>query len=434
MNVLKRMLCSLAMGLALALSLGDALGADRLVLKGGKGTIEGEIVREVEGYVWFKTKIGGIEQQTMYGPDEIERIERDAGAKAADAGPTDAASAPDATPAPVAPSSGRVPKAAVLTLGGYNDDDMVGVFMVASVLKEAVPMLERELGTDKTGVVVLHFHSGGGLGLEVQRISDVIENEYKPRWRTVGWIDSAISAAAMSAHCLEEIYFKSNGNYGACTGFYGSLDRPVEGRELEESLVQMERISGRGGHNVLIMRAMQIQQEVSATIDENGKVHFFNDSRSGDLVVNRPKEILTFNAVSAGKIKFSKGTADTIEDLTRAMGYQELEWVGQKVKGVKWPVSQAEKRQMDFRRQVKDDQERTQEYFRKFGMNVQAAQAEQERERRAPFVGRARDALTSIERMVKNNPNFSFLVFNMTEAQFKDWLKQQDKLLRDLLR
>ena len=49
-------------------------------------------------------------------------------------------------------------------------------------------------------------------------MSDVIHEQYKKKFRTVAWIDSAISAAAMTAHCLEEIYFTPQGNYGAARG------------------------------------------------------------------------------------------------------------------------------------------------------------------------------------------------------------------------
>ncbi|MEO0631245.1 MAG: hypothetical protein AAFY46_11050, partial [Planctomycetota bacterium] len=54
-----------------------------------------------------------------------------------------------------------------------------------------------ELGLEL--LVVIKIKSGGGFGLEVQKISDVIHEEFKPKFQTVAWIESAISAAAMSA-------------------------------------------------------------------------------------------------------------------------------------------------------------------------------------------------------------------------------------------
>jgi len=423
MNKIHRLFRALACVVALAGCALLAHAGDRVILKSGK-IVEGTIVREVDGAVFVDTVVGGVKLQEMYGPNEISKIERDVAAPAPKADPVSNA------PAPVAHKSG-VPKACVITMGDEENGHMVGIYMTADILHRAIPALEEELGNDHTGVVVLRFHSGGGMGLEVQRISDVIQNELKPRFRVVGWIESAISAAAMSSHCLEEIYFTTQGNYGACVGFYGSLDKPVEGRELQDSLFEMEKISARGGYDPLIMRAMQVQQELSAHIDENGEVHWYPDITSGEIVVNRPKAILTFNAVTAAKVKFSKGTADSLEELQRAMGYQELEWVGKRVKGVPWPVSKAEKMQMDFRHQVHDDELRTNEYYTTYGLNVQAAANEQDRQKRGAFVGRARTCLDRIKHMVKNNPAFRLTIFGGRE-RYNDWLEEQEKLLKRL--
>jgi hypothetical protein len=405
-----------------------AQAADKVTLKGGK-VVEGTIVREVEGAVWIKTSVGGVEVEEMYGPNDISTIQRDAASAPAKAEPVTTG-----VPTLVKPKSGSsVPKACVITMGDEENGHMVGIYMTADILHRAIPALEEELGTDRTGVVVLRFHSGGGMGSEVQKISDVIQNELKPRFRTVGWIESAISAAAMSAHCLEEIYFTTQGNYGACVGFYGSLDKPVQGRELEDALFEMEKISARGGYNPLIMRAMQVQQPLSAHIDENGEVHWYGDVSSGEIIVNRPKDILTFNAVTATKVKFSKGTADSLEELAKAMGYQELDWVGKQVKGVPWPVTKAEKMQMDFRHQVHEDEGRTNEYYTTYQLNIQAAASEQDPVKRGAFVGRARSCLDKIKHMVKNNPAFRLTIFGGRE-NYNDWLDKQEKLLRELTR
>src|SRR5690606_34230378 len=142
-----------------------------------------------------------------------------------------------------------VPRIAVISLGEGGDKDMVGLFMTAEALKRAIPLLEKDNVTD----VVFRIQSGGGALLEIQKLSDVIHNEFKPRFRVVAWIKSAISAAAMTAHCIEDIYFTSDGNYGACTGWYGQLTA-VKGRDLEEVLYMMEKISARGKHDPKIMR------------------------------------------------------------------------------------------------------------------------------------------------------------------------------------
>lgn len=433
----------IALGLALGsvLATGAAFAVDRVVLKDGT-VIEGTIVREMEGQaVWIKTTVGGVPTEKMYLVSEYKSVEKNAGAApaaapATAAGDASASAEPGSTPPPddepAAPSKPGVPRGAVLTMGDLENGHMVGVYLTGEILHRAIPTLEKELGTDGTGVVVLRVNSGGGYGMEVQLISDVIQNEYKKRWRTVGWIDSAISAAAMSAHSLDEIYFTTRGNYGACVGFYGSLDKPVEGFELQKSLAQMEKISARGGYDPLIMRAMQVQQPLSCTIDANGKVHWYPDASSGEISVNRDNEILTFNAQTAAKVKFSKGTADTLPELARLMGYQEIQWVGRTVKGSVWPISRAEQMQMDFRKQVRTDEENTNRYYREYGMHVQLA-SQTPRAERAPMVGRARQFLDMIKNMVRNNPAFARNIWGGRE-EYKKWAEEQDKLLRELMK
>ena len=452
------LLASLALLLGgLTLSGADASAADRVTLKDGR-VLEGAVTRELNGYVWLKFTEGGVEKEQMFAPGDVASVLRDA-PDSAPLTPTIPAEAPKGEPAaedlapggaPAARSSAEavadaaaasvpptpvrpgVPRAAVITLGDRENGDMVGMYMTKHQLETALPMLEEELGTDGTGVVVFRITSGGGFLYEISRLSDYIQDEYKKRFRVVAWIDSAISAAAMTAHTMEEIYFTPQGNYGACTGWSGQLVA-VKGRGLEEVLQMMEKISGRGGHDPLVMRSMQIQQPLSATIGPDGDVKFFADTDSGEILVNRENEILTFNAVTAEKVKFSRGTAATIEDLTRLMGYQELDWVGAKVNGVTWPVSKAEKWSMAYRKQVKQDEDRTGEYRATYQMQLEAAQSEPKATRGA-FVNRARSTFNKMRAMVRNNPNFGLFTFNMPPEQFKDWCDEQERMFRDLMR
>jgi hypothetical protein len=428
LRIARKFMMAMAVLAATVLSVSTAMAADKIVLKDGK-VIEGTIIREVDGIIWIKHNMGGIEQEVMLSPSEITKVERDTGAAPAGAAPvvTDA-------PKPKAGKPG-VARAAVITLGSRDTDqgDMVGLYMTAHALTAMIPMLEEELGKDKSGVVVFRVTSGGGALLEIQKLSDVIHNDYKKRWRVVSWIDSAISAAAMTSHCVEDIYFTPQGNYGACTGWSGPLVA-MKGRGLEQVLQMMVKISERGNYDPRIMRSMQIQEPLSCTIDANGNPQFYQDVVSGDFVVNRTGEILTLNAVTAEKIKFSKGTAATIDELTRLMGYQELDWVGERVPGVLWPISKAEKWNIGYRKQVKVDEDRTQEYFRNFNMQMQAA-AGMPRDRRGPFVNRARETLNKIKNAVRNNPNFALFALGVNdEDEYKELIERLEKDLRNLMK
>jgi hypothetical protein len=424
---------------------------DRIVLKAGNKVLEGTIVQEIDGNVFFKYVENGVEKQVRFTPDQILKIERniDASKPAAPAAtpaaaaqpekPTKTEGAPTAAAAavgaakPSAPAGPKTTKAAVITLGDRTNGEMVGVYFTAHALREAIPGLEKELGNDGTGVIVFRIYSGGGLGLEIDKMWDVIRNDYMKKFRCVAWIESAISAAAMTAHCMEEIYFTSQANYGACTGWYGNLVA-VKGVGLQEYISKMQYISRLAGHEPLIMTAMQIQQPVSATVQPDGTMKFYDDDVSGDIIVNRKGEILTLTAESAAKIKFSKGTADSLEELTKLMGYQELQWIGDHVKGIMWPVCKAERANMEFRKKTKHDEDRTNEYFRRYGTEVAFAESVA-REDRAKFVGKARQTLEKFKTMLKNNPAFHLMVFNSQDSSVADrWIAEQEKVLRDLLR
>lgn len=409
--------------------------ADKIHLSDGR-VLDGTVTREVDGYVWFKVKIGTLETEEVFRPQQVVKIERDSHGTPA-AAPAATATAPVASTAVAKPEAKPetkptlgTPRAAVISLGDTNNN-MVGIFFTAEQLRRMIPILESE----KIDVVVFRINSGGGLALELQPLSDVIHNEYKPKFRVVAWIESAISAAAMTAHCIEEIYFMPQGNYGGCTMF-----RPdgqgggiaAKGRELEEVLFQMEKISARGNHPKEIMRSMQIMEPLSCTIDENGDVRWYNNLE-GQYVVNPQERVLTFNAVDAVKYKFAKGIADSYEELGKLMGYTELEWVGKHVPGVPYPVSKAEEANRKFRNQTEEDQKRTNEYFMIYTVSVGQAQSAPVEER-GKFIGKARSALESIKRMVRNNPNFSFLIFNTLPENFKYWVEEREEELRRLMR
>lgn len=445
-----RTLSILAIALATLLLAGYAR-ADTVRLKDGR-TLEGKVTREVDGYIWFSYKVGDLPREDMFSPSQIIELKRDDGTPAdpktdpnadpkADpsADPAKApegdAPKPDADPAkPQFPSNVR--RIAILTGEGT-----VGMEMSSKPLEDAIPLLEKDGVTD----VVYKVNSGGGFLLEIQKISDVFEFKYKPKFKTVAWIESAISAAAMSSYCIEEIYFLPNGNFGGCTGWFGG-GTAVKGRDLEEVLLMMEKISGRAHRNPAIMRAMQIRGatdvmaelaiappsgELSANIDpKTGQVTWFQD-QSGKHVLN-PKhgvEILTFDAIEAEKFKFSAGTAATYDDLAKKMGYSEYVFVGKPMKGYAWPVSKAEELQLEWRKGIMEAQARFQEIVISYQAAVQQAQSSQDRQIRGSFVNRARTHLNTLRQIAKKFP--IFVQFNNLS---KDFFDEQEELLKRLMR
>lgn len=463
MTRIKRFINGLAVALVIGASLflaAQTARADMVYLKSGE-VLDGTIDRDEADFVVVKITKDGKTETRLILRDDIKRIERTSAAKdpvapakpeaKPEAKPTDKPS-PEQKPAENAKSdakddakdakdeakkddkgkkrvnaqdkalTGRATRVAILNFGdparyqGKNGD-MVGVHISSKAFADVVPMLEKA-GVD---VVVIHVNSGGGYTLEMGRFADLFHNTYKKKFRTAAWIESAISAAAMSPWVIEEFYMQTNGNIGACTEWHGNLVAS-KGIQLEERLVQMEKVSILAGRDPKIMRAMQIQEPLSCTIDENGNVSWFQDT-SGKILVNRPGEVLTMNSELAVKTKFAKGIADTPAELMKVMGITEYEIVALDVS-----------KYMD---RYSDDAQRVEDTFRETVRKYLLARNTAEslpRDRRAPEVGRARKFLNELKKMVALNPNFQFHFAGQVGAELDDeFFEGQERILKKLL-
>ncbi len=322
--------------------------------------------------------------------------------------------------------TGRATRVAILDFGppvswGDSVDSGVGITITAKSFKEAIPMLEA----DKVDVVVVRINSGGGALNELKPFQELFQFEYEPRFRTVAWVHSAISAAAMSPWSLDEFYMEPEGNIGACTGYSGPLIA-VKGRELLEVLEQMREVSGWGGRDPKIMRSMQIMEPLSANVDEFGNVTFFQDSTSGKIRLNPDGQVLTLNAIDAVRVKFARGIAANTEELMKAMNITEYEIVGQK----------ATKHIQDTMRRNHKVEVEVNETVVKYQLAVRAAQSlagENNRERRVAEVGRATRALAVIKKQCDINDNFRYtLSVPFGEWLSNEWFEEQGYYLKRL--
>lgn len=411
--------------------------ADKVHLKDGS-IVEGEIVRQGDGFVYVKVRIGALEKEQLVTTDQIARIE-----KTGDAAPkmdepnakpeakpeskpvanpeAEPAMKPETAPESMAPTtgSGTATRVAILNFGPPSSwqgttDSTVGIEISAKAWEDAIPMLEA----DKTDVVVVRINSGGGLLLEIGKFHKLFEEKYKKKFRTVGWVESAISAAAMSPYVLEEFYFMPEGNLGACTGWSGQLVA-VKDLGLSQVLLEMEEASAKGKRDFRIMRSMQIQEPLSATIDpQTGEVQWFQDL-TGENVLNPKGQILTLTAHQAVKFGFAKGIAASKDDLARAMGIQEVEWVGKKA--------------TDF---IDNNMREGDKVNKQFGVSMQKyrqafqdAGSVTDRTQRGAAVNRAKQQLSELKRMIGVNPNFG-LLNGVNDA----WFREQEDELRRLLK
>ncbi len=394
---------------------GNAWAEDKVYLKDGR-VLEGEIIREVNGSVWITYSIGGVEQKgAFFASGLIDRIERDA---TGDLPPSESLQAAKASTTKVSPRKPGEHRGVVITLEG-----MVGMQFSATPLEELIPWLEEQ----DVDVVVFKIKSGGGYALEVPILHDLLYNEYKPRFRTVAWIETAISAAAMTSHILEEIYFMPEGNYGACTMWSGALQQSDE-YSTEKVIMMMEKVSAKANHPEAIMRSMQLGYPLSCNQNQNGDFTWYN-SDEGEFLVNPKDRILTFDSEQAARFKFSKGTADNLDELTKLLGYPEVNWLGEHVAGEIFPISKAELEMREWRKGITTAEEKFQTYFVKYNMSIGNAQSAQDITERGMFVGQARRHLAVIKRAVKKFPIFA-LLRNLTP----EWFAEQQEMLRDLMR
>ncbi|HZW06410.1 MAG TPA: hypothetical protein VFF65_04745 [Phycisphaerales bacterium] len=447
---IRNLVNALAVGVAL---LGATFGvlADKLHLKDGR-VLDGTVVRQDGAFVVFN--VNGKEE--IFDAAEVLKIEKTEAAKneAKTEAPkpevNPAAPKDEGKPAEPAKDAGAaagvaVAKSAGKTLSGKpariaiipfgppqswknnkelaNVDTLVGGEISVKPWMDIIPLLKKD-GVD---TVVVQINSGGGYLMEMNRFPDVFR-EYKKNFRVVAWVESAISAAAMSPWIINEFYMKPGGHIGGCTGYSGP-GVAIKGVELLEILDQMKQLSIEAGRDPLIMRAMQIEQPLSCNIDENGNVTFFGDSTSGSFRINPDGQVLTLNSEVARKIKFSSGTASDRDELAKAMGLSEYQFAGaDAVKHMEDYLLKAHKAQAFFI-------DTALKYILARDAAVQLARNPND-PRFSTELGKARQALNEMKRQVELNPNFPFILGNQigVENMGPAWFAQQEEQLRELVR
>jgi hypothetical protein len=398
--------------------------AAKVHLKDGK-VLEGRVKREAEEFIVFVVKVGDIETTRVIARTDITKIEQDDAEKAE----TKATSAQPTLTVTNPKESVKIPdgatKVAFITMGETGGKDMVGPFMNTDALMHSISLLEALPTEQRPDVVVLWINSGGGALSEMLKLTETIHEKVKPKFRTAAWIESAISAAAMTAFACEEIYMMKQGNIGACTGYSMQGGRAVamDGAGLEEVLEYMERVSSWGKRDPLIMRAMQISgerrgnQPLTCDIDADGNVSWY-DGPKGEHMVCPGDEILTLNAPDSVKYGVALAVADTKAELARAMGLTEWVEVG----------PEADAYQQEFRDNVLTAQTRLEEFNSKLQIALQFAQSAPTRDEAERQVMIARRHLRSMKSLVDRAPSLVDFM-GLTD----EWFEERDAELRKML-
>jgi len=188
-------------------------------------------------------------------------------------------------------------------------------------------------------IIVLLFDSHGGYAAAMEGIHNSIL-DLKKRHRVIGWIKTAISAAAASSLACDELYFMTEGTLGAMTAYAGT--KALKDEKLQAWLDLAGRMMENGGRSPYIAYAM-ITAPALLSYDkdpETGDVIWHNDL-SGEKVLSINTTNLVFTSGVAVDSGFADGIADTGEELAKLLDlaeWREIDTYGRKI-AKKWETT-----------------------------------------------------------------------------------------------
>jgi hypothetical protein len=158
-----------------------------------------------------------------------------------------------------------------------------------------------------------------------EEMVDDFLNDVIARASALQLVDEAISAAAVTSMQCDEIYFRSMGALGAAMMIRGRDS--VYGEQLEKFKGEIGDVIEKNGRPRMVFEAMVLAKPVLTYTKDpiTGKPTFHDKITGlpGEVVLSDEKDNLTFNASNALDSGFSKGTADTPEELAPLLGLKE---------------------------------------------------------------------------------------------------------------
>lgn len=285
----------------------------RFLQRGTEITVTGELIREGDLFIMVESDLAGDRRQWAIIKSDIRAMRTVAAdeGRAPRRGPAgrerDQAKPDRNAPSEEPASNG--PGVFVLPLSG-----MVGPRIHHGLIEDMVKEADKH-GPGQ--IIVLELTTGGGAVVEMEQIARVILDA-KQRHRFIAWVHEAISAGCATAMLCHEIYFSTMGTAGSMTMFAGT--QSVQGAELQRWLEVGGEWAEAGGRSRYIAHAM-IHAPLMLSYDKDpntGRVTFYNDL-SGEYILSRPGENLTFNSSNALHSGFADGLADTTEELAKLL-------------------------------------------------------------------------------------------------------------------
>jgi hypothetical protein len=346
---------------------------DLIVFTSGN-QVEGVVLSETDTQVHFLLMIGGIRSETTYDKSTILEIKRnefkpketkdgDKSEVKDESAPVISSSSGNSYEHPVDDKGKPIPAGAtkvyIMNLTGEFGHDVSNTPM-----KEAMDDVVKA----QPDVLIVQFNNDYSLyGKETQDYGidiyqyDVLEKareldtllmnrintggEFKKKPHVVAWINKALGGAAFLPFTIPDIYFTSQGRLGSMgvmEALFASMgDQVFRQKQRSLRVGRAKGLCAEGGHDERIMSAMSWGEYILSYRIVGGKVEFYEGMPPGpdwfllkddgaineahrdtlqDRVRLKGNDFLTLDAPTAFNIGFSKGTADSVDDLLAKMG------------------------------------------------------------------------------------------------------------------
>lgn len=323
---------------------------DMLILRSGQ-IVEGTFISETDTHVVFRVRVGGIEADATYAKADILKVERGLPKEEA---PKKVETRATTTVASREPGS-DLKSVYVLELKGW-----FGTDISQTPIRDAM----RDARRHQPDYLIVVMNNDWSLyeGLQqltddtMVRLSDVIRaeeiapiffqevaREWEKKPEVVFWVKNAMGGAAFIPLSCPTIYFHSRGKMGGLGGldiYYGSTGDEVVRQKMYSAWGATARAMAiQGGYDPRLVKAMMLlEYELSYSMDgdtpvyherlpepgeflltDNGRKEEYADTLR-QRVTGEGNDVLTLRADVAEKLKVSKGTVDTLEDLLYRLG------------------------------------------------------------------------------------------------------------------
>lgn len=347
-----------------------AVKKDLIIFRSGK-QVEGVVLSESATEVKFLVIVGTLRSEATYPKSDILEIKKDAFKPEADAGKKDEKKGEDKDDTGVEPIN---PAAPVDVNGKPVPAENVKVYIVnftgefgRDLSRTPLKKIMDEAAAVKPDVLIVRFDHVFSLYGQQRDDWDIGQGDYDqlekareldtllgdrlatdPAFKNtkpVAWVKKAMGGAAFLPFTFQDIYYTSDAHHGGIGGlermFGNTGDQVVREKQRSLRLGRAKGLAAKGKHDERIMAAMSDGRYIMSYRMEGGKAELLmrmpespdeillkddgavNQDRADimqDVIRLKGNDYLTLDAKTAFDIGFTKGTADSVDELLSKMG------------------------------------------------------------------------------------------------------------------